>query len=416
MRRIGRLWERIQNVPGLGRDLLVLTALLIVGVLSAGYIVSQYGMKAPWQDEVEIAAEFESAPAVDPESNQEVRIAGVPVGKIESAEPQPNGTARVVMSLEPGHTIYDNARAVLRSKAPVNIMYVSLDPGGPPGKPLPEGATIPVSRTERLTQPWELLNKLGPRTRDAITSLINEADAALASAPRQLPNGLRSANTAMVGFRPVVAELRERREHISKLVTSLAQVSAAVGSDDNRLARLTSSLQTTLSVLANRDEELGATLRQVPGFSAELGQAMTSTSGLTGQLNPTLDALRSASDELPATLSRLADTMGEADKLIQAARPTVAKAKPVVADLRPLATDVNSTLRDLAPVTGHLPGATKRIVPWMNDLAAFVYQTSSAFSLSDVNGGLGRGNFNLDVISAADGLVPDEHSGKAGGN
>jgi len=416
MKRIGQLWERVRNVPGLGRDLLVLAALVMVGVLSAGYIVSQYGMKAPWQDEVEIAAEFETAPAVDPESNQEVRIAGVPVGKIESAEPQPNGTARVVMSLEPGHTVYDNARAVLRSKAPVNIMYVSLDPGGPPGKPLSEGATIPVSRTERLTQPWELLNKFGPRTRDAITSLIDEADAALASAPGQLPGGLRSTDSVMAGFRPVVTELRERRENISQLVTSLAQVSAAVGSDDHRLARLTSSLQTSLSVLAQRDKELGATLRQVPGFTQELDQAMTSTSGLTGQLNPTLDALRGASDELPATLSRLADTMGEADKLIQAARPAVANAKPVVTDLRPLATDVNSALGDLAPVTGQLPTATKRIVPWMNDLAAFVYQTSSAFSLSDVNGGLGRGNLNLDVTSAADGLVPDERSGKTGGN
>jgi len=36
-------------------------------------------------------------------------------------------------------------------------------------------------------------------------------------------------------------------------------------------------------------------------------------------------------------------------------------------------------------------------VPWLDDLSAFVYQTSSAFSLADVNGGLGRAQVNLKV-------------------
>lgn len=405
MRGLRLAWRRVRNVPGFGRDAIAVAMLLAVALASAGYLFSNYGWRAPWQDEVLVAAEFEKTPGVRPESRQEVRIAGVPVGKIESVEPQPDGNVRMVMSLDQGHTVYSNAQAVLRSKAPLNVMYIALDPGGPPGEPLPQDGTIPVSQTKQLVEPFELLNKLDERTQSAVTSLINEADAALVNAPQHLPDGLRATAATMTTYRPVVEQLQTRRETIAQLVTSLSRISTAVGKDDERLARLTSSLQQTLGVLAERDEELTTTLEQVPGFSKELKHAMTSTSALTKQLNPTLEALHEASEELPPALSQLTETVSGAGKLVDAATPVVDKAQPVVADLRPLAADVNAALGDLAPVTANLPSATKRIVPWMNDLAAFVYQTSSAFSLSDRNGGWGRANVTFDVTNPTGGEV-----------
>lgn len=411
-----RVWERMRNVPGLGRDVAAVAVLVAVALASTGYIYSQYGWRLPWDDPALVAAEFDDVPGVRPESRQEVRIAGVPVGKIESVEPQPDGNVRVMMSLERGHTVYSNARAVLRTKTPINVMYIALDPGGAPGEPLPQGGTIPVSQTERLVEPWELLNNLDARAQHAVTSLINQADAALASAPQHLPSGLRATQATMATYRPVLEQLQTRRQNIAQLVTSLSQISAAVGQDDKRLARLTSSLQQTLAVLGNRDEQLAATLAQLPGFGMELRQAMSSTSTLTTQLNPVLDALHGSSEQLPSALARLTDTVDNAGKLVDRAIPVVAKAKPVVADLRPLAGDVNAALGDLAPVTGDLPSATKRIVPWMNDLAAFVYQTSSAFSLADRNGGLGRANVTLVVTDPTGGGVVSDTTGigKAG--
>lgn len=407
MRSVGRIWERIRNVPELGRSTAALAVLVAVALSCLGYIFTEYGWQPPWQDPYTVSAEFETVPGVRPESRQEVRIAGVTVGKIESAEPLPNGNARLEMSLEPGHTVYSNARAVLSSKAPINVMYIELDPGGPPGKPLPDGGTIPMSQTERPVQPYEVLNKLDERSRSALTSLINQADAAMADAPEQLPAGLNATRSAMSTFRPVLEQLQARRENIQHLVTSLAQISAAVGADDKRLASLAFSMERSLSVLAHRDKELGATLAQVPGFTQDLKLAMHSTSGLTKQLNPTLDGLHAASDRLPRALSRLSKTVDSAGELVDAARPVVRKAKPLVADLRPFATDVNHALADLAPVTAHLPSATQRIVPWMNDLAAFVYQTSSSFSISDTNGGMGRANFTFDVTNPTGGMAPE---------
>lgn len=414
--RIRRTWERVRNVPGLGRDAVALAVLVALGLACTGYIFSQYDIKPPWQSgRVVFAAEFEKTPGVRPESRNEVRIAGVTVGKIESAEPLPNGNARLVMSLDPGHTVYSNAKAVLSTKAPLNVMFVSLDPGGPPGTPLPANGTIPVSQTKRVIQPSELLSKLDERTRDALQTLLDEADTALANAPAQLPDGLRATDATVNAFRPVVEQLQTRRGTISKLVTSLSQISAAAGHDDGRLADLVASLQQTLSVLSQRDTELSGTLSQIPGFSDDLTHAMGSVRDLTGELNPTLDGLQSASTTLPPALSRVTGMVDRAGPLVAAAKPVVSEAKPVVADLRPLAGDVHTAFRQLAPVTGYLPSATARIVPWMGDLAAFVYQTSSAFSMADANGGLGRANLTLSLDNPTGGLGPADGGPVGGG-
>jgi phospholipid/cholesterol/gamma-HCH transport system substrate-binding protein len=69
----------------------------------------------------------------------------------------------------------------------------------------------------------------------------------------------------------------------------------------------------------------------------------------------------------------------------------VAKAKPVVDDLRPLVGDLNGTLPDLHEVTGRLNPITAAVLPYLNDLSAFVYQTNSLTSLHDANGGILRG-------------------------
>lgn len=412
---VRKLIGRIRSIPGLKQDIAAVAVLVVVGIAATAYAFSKYGVEPPWSDRYTFAAEFETAPGVRPESRQEVRIAGVTAGRIESAEPMPNGHARVVMSLDPGQRVYSNAHVVLRTKAPLNIMYVAVDPGRPPGKPLPAGGLVPVGQTERAIQPYEVLNKLDERTRNGLTSLLNQSDAALASAPAHLPSGLQATDAAANAFRPVLQSLDTRRDTIAELVTALSQIATAAGGDNDRLARLTSSLQQTLSTIGRRDGDLGAALAQIPGFTKDLNHAMTSTGALTSQLNPTLRNLRQASGDLPEALTRLRGTVETANGTIDAAAPVIDKAKPVAADLKPLAHDLVPALGDLRPTTGHLPGATARIAPWMNDLAAFVYQTSSAFSISDANHGFGRANIHVDLSNPTGGLAPMPGTGKSGG-
>lgn len=407
-------WQRIRNVPGLRVDIASIAVLVVIALLCGSYIFSQYGIISPWAKQYVFSAEFAKLPGVRPASRQEVRIAGVSVGRITSAKVASDGNALLTMSIDPGQTVYSNARVMLRTKAPLDIMYVALDPGGPPGQPLPAGGVIPVAQTARPIQPFEVLDKLDEQTRDALTSLLNQSDAAFMQSPQNLPNGLNATDVAMNSFKPVLTQLATRRQTIATLVTSIADISQAIGGNDQRLTQLASSLNTTLGIVASHDAQVKAALAQLPGLSTDLDSAMHGVSSLTEQLNPTLSALGAASGALPGTLSRLSETMKTAGQLIAVGGPTIAKARQVFTDLRPLANSAARSLANLQPTARLLPSATQKIVPWLGDLSAFVYQTSSAFSLADASGGWGRALLTLVVTDPSGGLQSQPDIGKDG--
>ncbi|MDT7674353.1 MAG: phospholipid/cholesterol/gamma-HCH transport system substrate-binding protein [Pseudonocardiales bacterium] len=401
-------WQRLRTVPGLGRDVSAMITLVIIGVVAAGIILAQMNLTPPWAERFTFKIELADAVGVSPGNSQEVRIAGVRVGQIVASAPTDHNTSLVTLSIEPGHPIYDNARAVLRSVNPLNQMYVTLNPGGPPGHLLPEGGVLPVTQTSRPIQLDEVFSKFDDRSRAALTQLLAESDNALVDAPQTLPVDLTAADSSLLTLRPVVQRLQTRSDNIRKLIGALSQVSSALGGNDARLTSLVDSTQQTLDVLAARDTDLGNSLQQLPGTTDALRHALRSTSALTHQLNPTLRDIRAASDKLPDALSSLTDMVGPLHDTVDAARDVVSKARPLVSDLRPIVGDLHDSFDDLRPVAGCLDDVTSKVAPWIYDLGGFVYNTNSLFSVTDPNGGWGRGHATVALNSPTGTLRPGE--------
>lgn len=401
-------WERLRTVPGLARDVSVTAVVVVIGLVSGLVLLSQMSFIAPWTERQTFHIEFANAVAVSPGNSQSVRIAGVEVGSIVGIAPTERDTALVTVALEPGHRVYDNARATLRSINPLNQMYITLNPGGPPGRPLPDGATIPVSQTARPVQLAEVLDKFDERNREGLTQLLAEADDALVNAPRTMPAALTALDTSINTIKPVMTKLEARGENIRRLVSALSRISASLGRNDERLTALIDATEQTLRTLADRDAEVGEALRQLPGTTESLRRAMAGTAGLTDELNPTLTDIQAASDELPAALSELHDALGPLRETAAAARDVVDKGRPIVADLRPIAEDLDKSVRDLRPVASCLDEVTTLLTPWMYDLGAFIYNTNSAFSVRDVNTTLLRGQAMVEPNNPTGRFAPGE--------
>jgi len=391
---LARSWQRIRTVPGLGRNVTALVVLILAGCVSMAGIVSYLPVSYPWEDTFEFSAEFEEVPGVNPKSSQSVQIAGVQVGKITGWKVTERGTAVLNMELQEGTpaTIFENATAVLRTSTVLNNMYVEISEGGPPAKPLTEGGRIPLSQTRRPIQADQVLSHLDARTRQAVSDLVAESDAALAQAPEQLPAGLRATDKALVDLRPVVKQLQTRRTKIKKLVTAMSQISSAIGGNEKQALRLTAATQDALKVLAQNDRELRGTLEQMPGLSSELRGALTRTQALTKQLDPTLDNLDRASEELPPALDRFGKTVDELGTVVDSAAPVLNKARPVVADLRPLVSNIDQGLDDVLPITCNLDRDTRTLTRYLTPIRAFTYNTRSVFSPRDAQGGIIRGH------------------------
>lgn len=409
-----RIWERIRTVPGLGRNLLALTVVIVLGVVSSSVILSNQRFLPPWSERYEIAAEFEQVPAVSPDQQPKVRIAGVEIGQVTGSEVTRDGKARLTLSLEPGYEVYRNARLVLRPTNPLNEMYVEINPGGPPAPALPPKGVIPASQTERPRQPDEVLNHLDERSRKAVTNLLSTSDVALANAPQNLPAGLNAADATLLRFKPVLQNLQTRRQNIAELVTALSQISGAVGHNDRRLTELMDASEQTLSVLSEHNADVQSAIAQLPDTTGELKRAMDGVNGLTDQLNPALDNLNAASGRLPEVLRKVNGTVDNLGSTVQAARPVVSAARPVVQDLRPMVDQAHTALGDLHPVARDLGPDSELLVSYLNDLQAFIFNTNGAFSLSDANGGFIRGHVAVPLPDA--GVLPGTHGGNTGGD
>ncbi|WP_028654455.1 MlaD family protein [Nocardioides sp. J54] len=395
--RLTRAWERARTVPGLGRDVAAILALVLAGLLVAGVILAKQRVHWPWQDEVVIQADFRSVPAISPGNGQEVRIAGVTVGRITEADVTDDGRARLTLSIEPGNPVYKDTHLVLRPKTPLNDMYVEMSQGTEAAGELEDGAVIPVEQTSNPVQVDEVLSHLDDSTRAALTTLLGESDVALASAAKALPAGLDAADETLGTLRPVVKAMAQRRESIASLVTSLRTIATAAGADDARLQRLVTSLATTVETLAAHDGDVRAALKALPGATDQLREATSAVTELSTELDPALVNLRKASGELPSALAAVGKVAKEVEDTAQRARPVVAELRPVVADLRPFVRALQPALDDVVPIASRLDRGTRILTERFTDLQAFVYNTASVVSLQDANGGILRGQVQVNT-------------------
>lgn len=392
---LSRVWERTRTEPGLGRNLLAIGVLMVLGTVFAGYFLSHQRFNAPWEDRYTVYALFEQAAAVSPGNGQEVRIAGVPVGDIRDADVTEDGRARLKLRIDSEHEIHEDATIVLRPKSPLNDMYVEIDPGTADAPTLGDGDTVPVAQTVSPVQVDEVLAHLDDNAQAALATLMAESDVALARAPKSLPPGLEASTELLAELRPVMEQLEKRRGNLARLVSALADVSDAAGRNDERLQRMATSLSATLDTVATHGRPLDQTLAQLPALSVELRDTSSRVATLVGELDPTLRNVEAASDRLPEALSRFRSSVDELDTFVGLATPVVDRAGPVVGDLRATSPHLRGVAGDLRPLADNLRPLTAMAVPHLDDLAAFVYNTNSLASLRDANRGILRGLFAI---------------------
>jgi phospholipid/cholesterol/gamma-HCH transport system substrate-binding protein len=405
--RISRTLERVATEPGLKRNVITLVALIALASVSGGIILGHQRVSWPWHHDFVVYAAFQDVPGVSADHGQEVRIAGVRVGDIESASVDADGHAEVKLSLSPNYKIYSNATVVLRPKSPLNEMYIELSPGSPPaGKQLKSGGHLSITNSQRPIEVDEALDHLDANAQSALTTLLSESDAALANAGQELPAGVRATDLLTKQLAPVMTSLATRRATIQKLVTSLQEISTAVGGDDTRLTSLVTSLQKTLDAVGGGSNALDSTLGQLPDLSTQLKSATDAVQELSTQLNPALDNLRQASGALPPALRSLTNTIDQAGVTIGQLSPVIADAAPVVRSLRPLVSDLVSALPDLQSMVNHLDPVTSELVKYLPDLGAFVLNSRSMTSEMDANSGILRGLLEVTPSSVPAGLLP----------
>ncbi|MDT5223995.1 MAG: phospholipid/cholesterol/gamma-HCH transport system substrate-binding protein [Mycobacterium sp.] len=251
---------------------------LVVAVVLVGLIVAGAGLvvRNTFFGQKTITAYFVTATAIYP--SDEVRVSGVKVGTIESIEPQ-GSQVKMTLKLDHGVPIPADAKAVIVASNLVAARYVQLTPAYRTSGPvMPDGATIPVTRTavpvewdEVKTQLMRLATDLGPRSGVSGTSVGRFIDSA-ANALEGNGDKLRQALAQLSGVGRILANgsgnIVDIIKNLQTFVTALRDSNTQIVQFNDRLATFTSVVNDSKSELDAALTELSTAVGEVQRFIA----------------------------------------------------------------------------------------------------------------------------------------------------
>lgn len=248
-----------------------LVALLAVGV----YLVwpSRGGQK--------VVAYFTTAVGLYP--GDDVRVVGVPVGKIDSIEPRATDV-KISMTLDDGIKVPADARALIIAPNLVSARFIQLTPAYTGGDTLAGNAEIgldhtgvPVEWDEVKEQLTQLSAQLGPKDGGVQGPLV----AAVNQAADTFDGNGDSFRAALRELSQTAGRLGDSRTDLFGTVRNLQVLVNALSNSNEQIVQFTSHVASVSQVLAASSADLDQTL-------GALNQALGDVKGLLHDSNKSL--------------------------------------------------------------------------------------------------------------------------------
>ncbi|RHW28230.1 MCE family protein [Nocardioides immobilis] len=207
-------------------------------------------------------AEFDEAGGL--KVNDEVRLAGVRIGKVDSIEIA-DGKVKVGFKIKTDAEFGDETRAAIKVKTILGSMFLSLEPAG--SGQLDEGDTIPADRT---TSPFDVVDAfegLAETSADIDTDQLAASLTTLADLTRNTPEEFQAALKGVSALSEVVAS---RDEEINRLLQSLKRVSTVLDARDEDIIALMRDADILFRALLERREAIHNILVATVTLSQEL--------------------------------------------------------------------------------------------------------------------------------------------------
>jgi phospholipid/cholesterol/gamma-HCH transport system substrate-binding protein len=133
---------------------LVVGVFVLLGLACLAYLAIHLGKMEVWGRGYQVTANFDNVGGL--KVGAAVEVAGVDVGRVESIQLSPGDRAKVVMRLESGLQLRDDAIASIRTKGIIGDKYVKLSPGNGEKIIAPGGK---IRDTESAVEWEELISK-----------------------------------------------------------------------------------------------------------------------------------------------------------------------------------------------------------------------------------------------------------------
>jgi phospholipid/cholesterol/gamma-HCH transport system substrate-binding protein len=196
--------------------------------------------------------------------NDEVRIAGVRVGKVDEVE-LAGDEVRVSFKVDDAAAFGGDTRAAIKVKTILGSMFLALEPAG--GGRLDEGATIPAARTSSPFDVVEAFEGLASTSAQIDTDQLAESLTTLADLTRNTPEEFRGA---LDGLSRLSSNVAAKDEQLNTLLVNLERVSTVLDERDQDIVKLMEDSDVLFRALVARREAVHDLLVSSTTLSQEL--------------------------------------------------------------------------------------------------------------------------------------------------
>jgi phospholipid/cholesterol/gamma-HCH transport system substrate-binding protein len=223
--------------------------------------------------------------------NDEVRIAGVRVGKVEKVELDEDHV-KVTFRVKTDSEFGEQTGAAIKVKTLLGAMFLSLEPAG--SGQLEEGAEIPVDRTSSPYDVVEAFSGLAETAEEIDTEQLAASFTTLADLTRNTPEEFRGA---LDGVAALSANIADKNERIGQLLQNLERVSTVLDERDEDIIGLMRDSDVLFRALVKRRDSVH--------------NLLVSTSVLSKQLT---GLVKDSRKDLKPALTQLADVVDVLNK------------------------------------------------------------------------------------------------------
>jgi len=294
-----------QRHRGLRLTLIVLLAVLLA---AGAYVIW------PARTGNKIVGYFTSAVGLYP--GDQIRIVGVPVGKIESIEPRAEDV-KITMSVDRDVKVPQDARAIIMAPNLVAARFIQIAPAYTSGPVMSDGASIALAHTavpvewdevkQSLTDLAKQLSPAAGQMQGPLGKTINQAADTFNGNGDSFHSALRELSQA-------TGRLGDSRTDVFGTVKNLGVLVDALSKSNEQIVAFSGHVASVSQVLAKSSTHLDQTL-------GTLNQALVDVKGFLQQNNSTLIGTVNKLNDLTKVLS---DQSEDIEQVLHVAGPGIA--------------------------------------------------------------------------------------------
>ncbi len=346
-----------------------------VGVLL--YLWLSFGGVVPLRSEgYRFQVRFPEATQLAEQSD--VRIAGVPVGKVITIDTGPNNTTEATLEMRSRYApVATNARAMLRQKSLLGETYVDLTTGDTSKGTIADGGELTDSAVHPTVELDEIFRTFDDDTQQAFQTWMQSQASAV--------NGRGADYNATFGNLPefieagdeILTELDGQSRAISGTIRGTGVFFDALSQRDGQLARLITEANRVFQVTAARNREFAAIWEELPEFSRQSRLTLPRLTQLADRADPVVKQLQPAATEFAATFKQLDRLAPQFEGFFEGLGPVITKSRrgvpaleSLLADFPPLLEDFQPFLRNFNPLLAYLGQNRREISSFFGNTTA----------------------------------------------